>query len=103
MTVAAFTAARRDRWGELEAMLRRSRRGRLRDLASADMERFGTLYRTAPSDLATARRDFPDDDVTIFLNDLCARAHPMLYRSAPVRPRDVLRRFTLGIPIAFRE
>ena len=85
VTVDAFIAARTRRWAKLEAMLRRSRRGRLRDIPAADLERFGALYREAASDLAIARRDFPDDDVATYLNDLCARAHPMLYRSAPLR------------------
>jgi len=84
-------------------MLSRSRRGRLRDIAAAELEQFGRLYREASSDLALARRDFPSDNVATYLNDLCARAHPMLFRSPPLRTGDVLRRFALGIPRAFRE
>jgi uncharacterized membrane protein SpoIIM required for sporulation len=103
VTVDGFVAARRERWAQLEAMLRRSRRGRLRDIPAAELERFGSLYREAASDLAIARRDFPEDNLTTYLNDLCARAHPMLYRSRPVRPRDLLRWFAVGIPRAFRE
>lgn len=103
MTLDAFMATRRDRWAELEAMLQRSRRGRLRDTPAADLERFGALSREAASDLAIARRDFPDDDVATYLNDLCARAHPLLYRSPPLRPRDLVRWFAIGIPRAFRE
>ena len=102
MTVDAFIATRRERWAQLEAMLQRSRRGRLRDTPAAELERFGALYREAASDLAIARRDFPDDDVATYLNDLCARAHPMLFRSPPVRPRDLVRWFAVGIPRAFR-
>jgi uncharacterized membrane protein SpoIIM required for sporulation len=102
VTLDAFMATRRDRWAELEAMLQRSRRGRLRDTPAADLERFGALSREAASDLAIARRDFPDDDVATYLNDLCARAHPLLYRSPPLRPRDLVRWFAIGIPRAFR-
>ncbi|MDQ6848025.1 MAG: stage II sporulation protein M [Candidatus Dormibacteraeota bacterium] len=102
MTVDAFVAGRRDRWAQLEAMVKRSRRGRLRDIPAADLERFGALYREAASDLAIARRDFADDAVTTYLNDVCARAHPLLYRSPPVRPRDLVRWFTVGVPRAFR-
>jgi uncharacterized membrane protein SpoIIM required for sporulation len=103
VTLDGFVAARRDRWAQLEAMLRRSRRGRLRDIPAAELERFGSLYREAASDLAIARRDFPEDNLTTYINDLCARAHPMLYRSPPARPRDLLRWFAVGIPRAFRE
>ncbi len=102
MTVEAFVAGRRDRWAQLEAMVKRSRRGRLRDIPAADLERFGALYREAASDLAIARRDFPDDAVTTYVNDVCARAHPLLYRSPPTRPRDLVRWFTVGVPQAFR-
>src|ERR1035437_6557419 len=87
MTVETFVESRRDRWAELEDMLRRSRRGRLRDTPAAALERFGALSRDAASDLAIARRDFPDAEVTLYLNDLCARAYPLLHRSPPVRPR----------------
>jgi uncharacterized membrane protein SpoIIM required for sporulation len=103
MTVEAFVAARRERWAQLEAMLARSRRGRLRDIPAADLERFGLLYRSAASDLAIARRDHPDSDAVTYLNGLCARAHPMLHRSPPARPGELLRRFAVGIPRAYRE
>ena len=102
MSLQAFTAARRDRWAALEGMLRRSRRGRLRDIPAGDLEHFGSLYRQAASDLAIARRDFVDAEVTVYLNDLCARAHPLLHRSPPVRPGDVAGWFLSGIPRAFR-
>jgi uncharacterized membrane protein SpoIIM required for sporulation len=102
MTLDAFVGARRERWGNLEAMMRRARRGRLRDIPATELEEFGSLYREAASDLAIARRDFPDAEVAVYLNDLCARAHPMLYRSPPLRPLDLLRWFALGIPRAFR-
>jgi len=103
MTIEAFIAARRERWRELETMLQQSRRGRLREVPAAQLERFGTLYRDAASDLAIARRDFPADDITVSLNNLCARAHPVLFRSAPVSRRDLARRFLVGIPRAFRD
>jgi uncharacterized membrane protein SpoIIM required for sporulation len=103
MTVEAFTAARRARWQELEMLLKQSRRGRLRDIPAGQLERFGALYREAASDLAIARRDFPDEGITLFLNNLCARSHPMLFRSTPVRAHDLMLRFLVGIPRAFRE
>jgi uncharacterized membrane protein SpoIIM required for sporulation len=102
VTLDAFIATRRARWAQLEAVLQRSHRGRLRDTPAAELERFGALNREAASDLAIARRDFPDDDVVTYLNDLCARAHPMMYRSPPLRPRDLVRWFAVGIPRAFR-
>ncbi|MEO8897666.1 MAG: stage II sporulation protein M [Candidatus Dormibacter sp.] len=102
MNVDAFIADRRERWQELETMLRHSRRGRLRDIPAAQLERFGALYRDAASDLAIARRDYPDQDITVFLNNICTRAHPMLFRSAPVGAHELVRGFLLGVPRTFR-
>lgn len=103
MTLDEFVDRRRARWAELETMVRSSRRGRLRDVPAAELERFGALYREAASDLAMARRDFPDEEITLVLNNLCARAHPLLFRAPPLRAGDVLHRFVAGIPRAFRE
>jgi uncharacterized membrane protein SpoIIM required for sporulation len=103
VSAESFIAARRARWQELEDMLRRSRRGRLRDVPATELERCGTLYRETASDLAIARRDLPDEEITAYLNNLCARAHPLLFRSEPVGAGTVLRGFVLGIPRAFRD
>ncbi|MHB8533714.1 MAG: stage II sporulation protein M [Solirubrobacteraceae bacterium] len=102
MTLEQFTASRQARWQELETLLARSRRGRLRRVPAADLERLGTLYRQAASDLAIARRDFADSNTEDFLNDLCARAHPVLHRAAPLRPAQLWTWFALGIPRAYR-
>lgn len=102
MTLEAFIAERRDRWAELEAAVKRARRGRLRSLQAADTERFGLLLRHASSDLAIARRDFPDAPVTEYLNALSARAHPMLYRGTPIRLSSLPVFYATGLPRTFR-
>ena len=102
MTLEQFIASRRERWAALEGTLGRARRGRLRGVPAAELESFGTLYRQAASDLAIARRDFPQSDTAAYLNDLCARAHPLLRRSAPLHPRQAWEWFALGVPRAWR-
>jgi len=102
MTPETFVARRRPGWEELEAGIARARGGALREVPSQQLERFGVLYRRAASDLAVARRDFPDDPVTDYLNGLCARAHPLLYRGAPLRLGALLGFFATGLPRAFR-
>ena len=102
MTPDAFVAERGARWAELEAAVKRSRRGRLRALEAAEIERFGLLLRHASSDLAIARRDLPDADVTEYLNTLCARAHSLLYRGTPPRLADLGAFYRRGLPRAFR-
>lgn len=102
MTLEHFVTERSARWQELEQLLLHGRRGRLRSTPTAALERLGSLYRQAASDLALARRDFPDSDTTVYLNDLCARAHPLLYRAAPFHPAQLWTWFVLGVPRAFR-
>lgn len=103
MTVDAFVAGRRAAWQELESRIAQAHRGRLRGVSTGDLERFGILYRRASSDLAIARRDFPRDAVTEYLNELCARAHPLLFRGSPLRPSALPRFFATGLPRIFRE
>ena len=102
MSLEHFIAQRQARWTELEAAVRRARRGRLRGLGADDMQRFGVLLRHASSDLAIARRDHPDTEVTEYLNALCARAHPLLYRGEPLRIGALPRFYATGLPRAFR-
>lgn len=103
MTADTFVAGRRAGWQELEARMAQAHRGRLRGVSTGDLERFGVLYRRASSDLAIARRDYPDDPVTDYLNDLCARAHPLLFRGAPLRPSALPQFFAVTLPRIFRE
>jgi len=80
MTIDGFVAAHRPNWQRLEDLLRRMRGGRLSGLSDDDVLAFGHLYRQVTSDLAVARRDYPYDRVTVYLNGLVARAHPFVYR-----------------------
>src|SRR5919199_5824172 len=78
-----FSATRRAHWAELEQLLARSEGNGLRGFDAAQIEALGRAYRQVISDLAIARRDFPDDPVTLWLNDLASRAHLRLYRAPP--------------------
>lgn len=97
-----FVTARRPRWRRLEELTERARRG-TRRLSASDVEELGRLYRLATSDLAIARRDFPRDRVTRYLESLVGRAHTAVYR-APVSVWSSLGTFVAsGYPRAFRE
>ena len=63
----------------------------------------GQLYRAATSDLAVAQRDYADHDVAVFLNQLVARSHATVYRSAPYTSRRVLNFLIVGLPRLYRE
>ena len=102
MSIDAFIAERQARWSELENAVKQGRRGRLRSMPASELERFGLLVRHTSSDLAIARREYPDAPITEYLNALCARAHPLLYRGAPMRLAAIPHFFATGLPRAFR-
>ena len=102
MSLDTFIATRQPEWSELEAAINQARRGRLRSTSATQLERFGMLLRHASSDLAIARRDYPDAQVTEYLNSLCSRANPLLYRGSPMRISAVPEFFATGLPRAFR-
>jgi uncharacterized membrane protein SpoIIM required for sporulation len=80
-SLSHFIASRQPRWAELEDLLARSEGNGLRRFDARDIERLGRGYRQVMSDLAIARRDFPDDQLTRWLNALASRAHLHLYRA----------------------
>jgi uncharacterized membrane protein SpoIIM required for sporulation len=102
MTIDTFVLRRQQGWQELERCIATARGGALRDVSAKDLERFGILYRRSVSDLAIARRDFPDEDITEYLNGLCARAHPLLYRGSPLRLGSLPSFYATGLPRDFR-
>src|SRR5438552_5155550 len=80
-SVSHFSATRQARWADLERLLALSQGNGLRGFEAEQVEALGRAYRQVLSDLAIARRDFPDDQLTLWLNDLAARAHLRLYRA----------------------
>ena len=78
-----FIERRRPDWLRLEELLARSEGNGLRRMPAADLDDLGRTYRQVVSDLAIARRDFPEDELTATLNALAARAHLRLYRAPP--------------------
>lgn len=98
-----FVSTRRPRWQQLEELLNRSHGRQRSRLSAAELENLGRLYRQATSDLAIARRDFPRDRVTRYLESLVSRAHPIVYRPEGTQLSSVGHFFTTGYPRAFRE
>ena len=98
MTTTEFIAKKQKAWDELEALLNRSR-----GASANQLNRLGYLYRRVTSDLAVARRDFPQDPCVPYLNALASRAHAAVYQTSPFK-RGTLRQFLLsGFPKVFRE
>jgi uncharacterized membrane protein SpoIIM required for sporulation len=88
LTAQEFVARRGTDWARLEDLLKRGRRGRLGGLAPDDVLTLAGLYRQATADLARARRDWPAEPVTAYLNRLVALGYSVVYR----RGGDVGRR-----------
>ncbi|HLZ27167.1 MAG TPA: stage II sporulation protein M [Chloroflexota bacterium] len=80
-SLSHFTPSRQPHWAELERLLARSEGNGLRSFDADQIEAFARAYRQTVCDLAIAQRDFPDDQLTLWLNGLAARAHLRLYRA----------------------
>ena len=78
-----FVAERGTDWAELESLVETSR-GQGRKLKPAEVYRLGELYRSAASDLAVARRSWPETSGTLRLQALVTRANALVY-SKPAR------------------
>lgn len=102
MTVDQFVGERQARWQRLEDLLRRVSGTRLRRATTAEVDEFARLFRATTSDLAIARRDFPSDPVTAYLNRLCARAHPVLRQRRPLRWWSIGSFYAAWLPTTLR-
>ena len=98
MTITEFIAKKQETWNELEALLNRSRNAN-----ASQLNRLGYLYRRVTSDLAVARRDFPQDKCVPYLNELASRAHATIYQISPFKRGTLWQFLRFGFPTIFRE
>jgi uncharacterized membrane protein SpoIIM required for sporulation len=96
-----FIASREKDWKRLETLLAR-RRGR-DSLNAEEVRELGKLYRAVTSDLAIARRDYPQQRVTTFLNQLTLRTHSFIYQQDVSDLRPLVRYWTHTLPQTFRS
>lgn len=102
MLAEDFITQKKPNWERLTGLLNKSQAG-LASLSAEELTELGRLYRSATSDLAAARRDFPTHRVAEYLNSLVARAHAAVYQNRAARGRGFLQFFTTTFPQAFRE
>lgn len=98
-----MVARRRADWERLDALVRRSSARRAAPLSADELIELGRLYQRVVADLAVARRDAPGDRLVLYLNQLVARAHAVVYRSEAGEWRGVFRFFGRGFPELFRQ
>ena len=103
MTLAEFTTKQQPIWSELEELLNRTRRRGAKNMSTVQLNRLGYLYRHITSDLAVARRDFPDDRCVTYLNALASRAHASIYQTSPLKRNTIRNFFRFGFPTLFRR
>ncbi len=103
MTPDELIQHRKSDWERLTALLRRVQGGELSSLSETELGELGQLYRATTSDLALAQRDFPHHAVTLYLNQLVGRAHPLIYRGEPLLFRQLRDFYLRGFPQLYRE
>lgn len=102
MNAEQFYQSRRSDWEQLSKLLDQSQR-HIEQVSPADVKQMGALYRAVTSDLALAQREFPQNRITVYLNQLVARGHTVLYQSEPLAVGRLLHFVRAGFPQAFRE
>jgi uncharacterized membrane protein SpoIIM required for sporulation len=102
MRTDEFYQSRKDDWDALSKLLEQSQKD-MRGLSESQVRDLARLYRAATSDLALAKRDFPRNEITAYLNQLVARAHAVVYRSEPLALNRMWRFATRDFPRLFRE
>ena len=102
MQFEAFFKARQADWDALSRLVQRGQQN-LRALSPEEVQSLSRLYRAATSDLALAQRDFPGHRVTVYLNQLVARSHALIYQDQPLALNRLRRFITRGFPQVFRQ
>ena len=102
MRVDEFYQSRKNDWEALSHLLDKCQKD-MRGLSESQVRDISRLYRAATSDLALAKRDFPRNEITVYLNQLVARAHAVVYRSEPLALKRLWHFAARGFPRLFRE
>jgi hypothetical protein len=102
MNLELFLRRRRPAWQRLETLLK-SGGANLSALRAAELDELGRLYQAAANDLATAQREFPGQEVALYLNQLVGDAHSLVYRGGPLRGQQLIGFFRRGFPALYRS
>jgi uncharacterized membrane protein SpoIIM required for sporulation len=97
-----FYQSRKKEWESLSVLVERAQRD-VKRLSTQDIETLASLYRAVSSDLALAKRDYPRHRITLYLNQLVARAHAVLYQGEPLAWNRMVEFALRGFPRLFRE
>ncbi|MCJ7842005.1 stage II sporulation protein M [Lederbergia sp. NSJ-179] len=93
MNIKQFTQQHRDNWKELEhltAIIGKSKK----NITAKSMKQFYSLYQKASQNLSYSQTNFPNEELTGYLNELVSRAHNVLYKDQTTSMGQFLHFFT---------
>ena len=103
MNFESFYESRKAEWQQFSQLLDQTQKG-FHSLSPEQVKMLGRLYRAVASDLAIAQREFPTNHkVNIYLNQLVARGHAIVYRSEPLAFNRIKHFVTHGFPQTYRQ
>ncbi|AFQ45236.1 stage II sporulation protein M [Desulfosporosinus meridiei] len=92
MDLKAFMKQHAQDWDLLEQSLKELSKGK-RALTAERVDYFQMSYQKAVNHLSFSQTYFPEEEVTIYLNDLVAKAHNLLYRDQGTTSLSQLKHF----------
>jgi uncharacterized membrane protein SpoIIM required for sporulation len=94
---------RRPHWNRLEQLVAASGRRSVTALTPTELQELALLYRQSASDLSTVREDPTSSQLALYLNQLLARAHNLIYMGRKASRRGIWTFFKDTYPRIFRE
>lgn len=102
MNEEAFVRNRTERWNRLQALTVKVE-GQAKNLSEPEFEEFIQLYRSTCADLAQARTQSENLELSRYLDSICGRAYSMLYRRPGVRLGHAIQRALFETAQTFRR
>ncbi|MFC0300007.1 stage II sporulation protein M [Virgibacillus soli] len=94
MNIKQFIKQHKDNWQQLDAAIQHLHT-RKHQVTSQDIDRFYRLYQKTAQNLSYAQTYFPQEEMTVYLNTLVAKAHNMLYKDQVSSGKQIKQFFTV--------
>jgi uncharacterized membrane protein SpoIIM required for sporulation len=98
MNSEIFIKTHQKAWDRLNLILDQINKKGPQGLSKEDLKALGTLFRQATAHLAYAQINYPDHEVTNYLNNLVVKAHGHIYKQETLGIRPVWNFFSRGFP-----
>ena len=98
MTEKDFIEKRQDEWTSLEGYIKLfTKKGKKQ--GKDEIDSFINSYNIAANDLAYVKTNYPNSQLVIYLNELVAKGHGLIYSKADSRLRSFFKFFYKGFPL----